>query len=475
MNRSKKFKSFLESIEKVDKPVVNAIKKAHDVCFEATEAKKIDWSKYPNPVIQNGLEIMRIINKLGYEALAVGGLVRDILIGKNNPHDFDIATNMPMELAFKVFSKAPYKITKGSGKQTEEKREGTDLQTAKIYYQGEAFDLAHYRSEVGTSDHRRPDMVNLVNTFEEDSARRDLTVNAMGAHADGTIVDFWGGAKDIENKVIRTVGNPDERFEEDYLRMIRAIRFAGRLDSTIDKDTWNAILKLKDNLVHSKYPVPVERIKMEFDSTIGYGAKSFVSFLKTLKEAGIFELVLPGIDLSEDKINAMLTANSDDPLINYAILFRKVPSETLASTLDLSGAERDTISYVNNNMKLYHMLEKLDKRKALTLMFGDHKDDEAKHKRNFKTMREVHKAFNGGEDIPYADKIIDNIVSFKKIESRKKEITSALVDNNVTPNIRGTIVKNVYSWLLNEYSAGNEPSKEELVNKVVETAKKLNE
>ena len=177
-----------------------------------------------------GLEILQTINSTGAEALIVGGAVRDIILGKE-PHDVDIATNMDMDKVAELFKS--FDIGKSQ-----------DFGIVAVPYKGFTFEIAHYREEFGTSDARHPDQVRDVDNFEQDSARRDITINSMGLDVNGTIIDYQGGLADLKNGLVRAVGNPGERIREDALRIIRAIRFAAKFGFDIEPDTKRAVQEL---------------------------------------------------------------------------------------------------------------------------------------------------------------------------------------------------------------------------------------
>lgn len=178
---------------------------------------------------------MEKLESAGYEAYVVGGCVRDLLMSRA-PKDWDITTNARPESILKIFPAGKY-----------ENVFGTVLVPVKLD-NGETEDVAEvttYRSEQGYSDRRHPDEIKFEDSLEKDLSRRDFTVNAMALKADGkTIVDFFGGEKDIKKKIIRAVGEPEERFKEDALRMMRAARLACQLGFELEPKTQRAIIKL---------------------------------------------------------------------------------------------------------------------------------------------------------------------------------------------------------------------------------------
>lgn len=205
------------------------------------------------------IEVTRVLHTLeeaGFDAYIVGGCVRDLLLGRP-PADWDITTNAKPEDIQRLFPDHVYENTFGTvGVKT-----GSDDETLAIV------EVTPYRTEQGYSDRRRPDVVEFVDSLEKDLARRDFTINAMAmCRVNGTLelVDPFGGSKDLQKKLIQTVGDPQARFSEDALRLMRAVRFATQLDFAIASDTANAIHKYSELLKDIAH----ERIRHEFDLII---------------------------------------------------------------------------------------------------------------------------------------------------------------------------------------------------------------
>jgi tRNA nucleotidyltransferase (CCA-adding enzyme) len=202
------------------------------------------------------LAIAETIQKAGFEAYLIGGCVRDLLLGKK-PKDWDITTNATPEQIQALFTNTFYENSYGTvGVVTEQE----DLDpTLKIV------EVTPYRLEAGYSDNRRPDHVIFSQNLEDDLKRRDFTINAIAHNPflpfdKRHIVDLYKGQDDIKDKILRTVGNPVERFQEDALRILRAIRLSCELDFEIEHETEKA---LKDN-VHLLANISKERIREEF-------------------------------------------------------------------------------------------------------------------------------------------------------------------------------------------------------------------
>ena len=257
-------------------------------CEERQTQQVDNWDKVVSSSgeLQAALEILQIINKHGAEALIVGGAVRDIILGKE-PHDVDIATNMDMEMVADLFKSFDI----GSSK---------DFGIVAVPYNGFTFEIAHYREEFGTSDARHPDEVRDVDSFEKDSARRDITINSLGLDAHGTIIDYQGGLEDIKNGLIRAVGDPSERIKEDALRIIRALRFAAKFGFDIELETKKAVTKLghmlfRDKKNPKKTGVSAERLHHELFKMAEAGGPALADFLDKLDETDLLDKFLPEV------------------------------------------------------------------------------------------------------------------------------------------------------------------------------------
>ncbi len=182
-------------------------------------------------------QILKKLENAGKEAYLVGGCVRDLLRGKT-PHDYDITTNaLPNEIK-EIFS--DFRIIET----------GIQHGTITILCKGEPFEVTTYRMDGAYSDGRHPDQVTFSASIEEDLKRRDFTINAMAMNDEGTLIDLYGGREDLKNGVIRAVGDPEERFTEDALRILRALRFASVLKFRIEPHTADAAKKLCARLKH---------------------------------------------------------------------------------------------------------------------------------------------------------------------------------------------------------------------------------
>ena len=194
---------------------------------------------------QGAMPILRTLQEAGYEAYFVGGSVRDILLNKPI-HDVDIATS-----AFPAEVKELFHRTIDVG---------IDHGTVMVVTKEETYEVTTFRTESTYQDYRRPDHVEFVRSLKEDLKRRDFTINALAVGIDGEVIDLFDGLADLRNKILRAVGNPHERFHEDALRMMRALRFVSQLGFTMEPQTFEAIREYHSLLAK----ISVERINVEF-------------------------------------------------------------------------------------------------------------------------------------------------------------------------------------------------------------------
>ncbi len=227
------------------------------------------------------------LNNANFEAYVVGGCVRDILM-KKIPNDWDITTSATPEEIMKVFDDAKYENDFGTVLvPIKEKEELIDV-----------LEITTYRSEQGYSDNRRPDEVKFENDLEKDLERRDFTINALAMDREEEIIDLFGGLKDINKEIIRAVGEPIERFKEDALRLLRAIRLSAQLDFGIENKTERAILKMAGSV---KF-VSQERIRDELIKMLKTDNGHLA--IKRLHDNKILQYILPeleaGVNVSQN-------------------------------------------------------------------------------------------------------------------------------------------------------------------------------
>lgn len=219
--------------------------------------------------------LVKRLEDSGFETYLVGGALRDKLLGEKI-HDIDLTTRARPEQIMKIFSDMKLIDI------------GKKFGTIKVIYKSEEFEITSFRAESFYKDKRHPDKISFSNTIEEDLKRRDFTINAM-AERNGKIIDLFDGKKDLKDKIIRAVGNPYERIEEDYLRALRAVRFATVLDFEIEENLKNAIKNKKNNIEE----ISKERIRDEINKILL--SKNPSKGIRLLEKLGLLEYIFPEV------------------------------------------------------------------------------------------------------------------------------------------------------------------------------------
>jgi tRNA nucleotidyltransferase (CCA-adding enzyme) len=216
-------------------------------------------------------KIIDTLTRAGFSAYAVGGAVRDCLLGLD-AHDFDVTTSATPEEVKSLFEKTI--------------DTGISHGTVTVLEDGEAVEVTTFRADGEYLDNRKPESVTLVKDVREDLSRRDFTINALCYNKYEGLIDLFGGQKDLQDKVIRAIGNPEERFREDALRILRAVRFSAQLGFEIEENTKNAVVKCE----HLVKNLSVERISSEFDKIL---MSDSPDHLKLLYDLGVLEHICP--------------------------------------------------------------------------------------------------------------------------------------------------------------------------------------
>lgn len=242
-------------------------------------------------------EIQKVFKKNGYKLYVVGGAVRDALLGKQ-PKDFDLATDAVPDTVEEIMNNAGFK-TLPTGKA---------FGVINVFTDSGEYEIATFREDL--SGGRRPDAVKFTD-IESDVRRRDLTINALFYDIDThEVVDLVGGVNDLKKGIVRTVGSSEERFGEDRLRILRAIRFAARFGSNLDPDVDRALMKDA-----SLEGISGERIRDEFIKGI-QSSKSVTHFLSLIKKYGLFDWIFKGLKINDEFIT------NDDPILVIAFLLK---------------------------------------------------------------------------------------------------------------------------------------------------------
>ncbi|MGJ3194517.1 CCA tRNA nucleotidyltransferase [Peribacillus frigoritolerans] len=267
--------------------------------------------------------ILELIEEAGYEAYFVGGSVRDYILGRPI-NDVDIASSATPQEIKRIFPNTA--------------DIGIDHGTVLVITDTGTYEITTFRTESGYSDFRRPDAVKFVRSLTEDLQRRDFTMNAIAMDKTGKIIDPFNGKRDLVQKRIITVGNPHERFHEDALRMMRALRFVSQLDFELDQETFDSLKENAQNISE----IAVERILVEFEK-LAAGPNKIKAF-SLLLESGLYQylplfsskkdhlmdlLNLPLHQLNATEIWSIIMIHTKDQEIEEALRAWKLPLKTI--------------------------------------------------------------------------------------------------------------------------------------------------
>lgn len=262
---------------------------------------------------QSAQQVCLRLHAAGYQALFNGGCVRDIIMGRQ-PSDYDVATDARPEEVQRLF---PGSIPVGA-----------QFGVVIVVENGIQVEVATFRSDIGSADGRHPERVEFSMSPEEDVRRRDFTINGLLMDPrDGRVLDFVGGREDIDGRVIRAIGEPEKRFEEDKLRMLRAVRFAARFDYAIEAQTFAAIRELGRGI----HQVSQERIRNELSMMLTEGAARRA--FELLDTTGLLVEVLPEVSRMKGIPQPPQFHPEGDVWKHTLLMVEKLPSqapETLA-------------------------------------------------------------------------------------------------------------------------------------------------
>ena len=232
--------------------------------------------------------VTKTLEKAGFEAYLVGGCVRDLILGRE-PKDWDVTTNAKPEEIIALFEKTVYENTFGTVAvcvSYETNDDNVSRGTEKYFI----VEVTPYRIEAEYSDFRHPDEVKFSQNLSDDLKRRDFTANAMAYGHQKGITDMFGGQKDIKDKTLRAVGDPDDRFTEDALRMLRAVRFACELDFSVSYETSESILKNAELIKN----ISAERIRDEFEKIVM--SENPAVGIVMLQRFGLLKYIIPELE-----------------------------------------------------------------------------------------------------------------------------------------------------------------------------------
>lgn len=274
---------------------------------------------------------LSLLERAGFECFIVGGCVRDILSSKE-PNDFDMTTSATPDEMLSVFK--DYKVIET----------GLKHGTLTVVSDGNNLEITTYRTDGEYKDNRRPDSVSFSRNIKDDLSRRDFTVNAMAYSEVRGLIDLFGGQKDLENKIIRCVGEPDKRFNEDGLRIMRALRFAATLGFEVESETQKSIHKNRELLKN----IAVERLLSEFTKLVcGVSAKEILAEYSDVIAVFIPE-ILPmigfdqktkyhSLDVYAHTVLAVSNAERNDKILRLAAFFHDIAKPHCQTFDELGG------------------------------------------------------------------------------------------------------------------------------------------
>lgn len=274
---------------------------------------------------------INILNSNGFECFVVGGAIRDALLNRE-VNDYDITTNAtPIEIkeAFNDFKTIETGIKHG---------------TITVIMDYHHIEITTYRIDGEYEDNRHPNNVVFTQSIYEDCKRRDFTINAICFHPQTGILDFFDGVKDLNNKIIRSIDNPDKRFNEDALRIIRALRFSCELDFEIEENTKKSILNNKDLLNN----IAIERISDELDKI--FSTRNSYKIFKEYFE--VFTTIIPefkNITNKEEVIHSLSKQSSSDIKLAIILLSIKDDALNIMNKLKLPNITKRKIKFLLNN------------------------------------------------------------------------------------------------------------------------------
>ncbi len=263
------------------------------------------------------------LTKAGFSSFLVGGAVRDMVMGKE-PHDFDLTTSATPDEMLEIFKDVTTFET------------GVTHGTVGIFFEGETVEITTFRADGDYSDHRHPESVSFSRELRDDLSRRDFTVNAMAYSKDRGLVDLFGGKEDIEKKLIRCVGNPEKRFDEDALRILRALRFASVLGFDIEEETKKAIHRQKELLSFVSKERITEEIKKAIDGdAFPLVADEFYDVLKLI--FGDYKIALKSAEKGMVRLAVFLFSLNDTEKGMRALTLTRKEKDMITVALDIAS------------------------------------------------------------------------------------------------------------------------------------------
>ncbi len=299
------------------------------------------------PLRQAAERIVTTLRDAGHVAYFAGGCVRDALMGVE-PKDFDVATDATPDQVSRLFRRT--------------KKVGAKFGVVMVRLEGHELEVATFRSEGDYPDHRHPEQVQFTNA-QADANRRDFTINGMFFDPVASrVIDDVGGQADLQARIIRAIGNPAERIEEDHLRMLRAVRFASRLGFTIEPATFDAIRCQAAGI----QAISAERIRMELEQILADPNRE--RGWRLLHAVGLSAFLVEGLTFSDDDVDqaarrlAALPARASFPLALATVLHARPepPARAVCIALRMSTAETDCVTWLLQKLPQARAADRLE-------------------------------------------------------------------------------------------------------------------
>lgn len=322
---------------------------------------------------QEAVTALEVLERNGFEAYLVGGCVRDFLLGRI-PNDYDITTNALPDRIIEIFSDY-HTIPTGI-------KHGTVTVIIKKFQ----IEITTYRKDSTYSDNRHPDSVEFTPSLKEDLARRDFSMNGMAMNLNQNITDIYNGREDMKNHIVKCIENPDRRFDEDALRILRALRFASQLDFKIEKNTSDSIHKNAENLKN----ISAERINAELEKLIA--GKNPYYILKKYED--VIKVFMPEYSYSE----SILKKNIDSQLIKRSAFFLNIKS-----VYDIMKRLKYSNKDINDTVKLIEYFNAdISSKPALKIILKNISTELTENLLDFRNAC--------GQDTSYSEKLLDEIL-----------------------------------------------------------------
>lgn len=346
---------------------------------------------------RKAIDVLKKIESSGYEAYIIGGAVRDLFLDMPS-NDYDIATNMPIDkikLTFDVLDN------------------GVDYASVSIVVDNEVFEITHFRRDIKYTDHRHPE-IELVNSLKEDVLRRDFTINALALDSNLNLYDFFEGMNDLNNNLLRAIGDANIRFEEDALRILRCLYFSSKLNFSIEKNTLNAII----DKCHLLAKLSNERIKEYFIKLIYSNNKNGINYIKNYDIFRYIPVYKRWIEVVNDRMDI------NDLDIYYYLAYHEYPPLIQANTKRLI---KSLDMLIDNNFSLYSIFKEQDNLPSLFNVINSLGYDIASLQDKMLNLK-----IKNESDLALSTFKITSYFNAKEKSIAIKEVISAILENKIS-------------------------------------------